>query len=94
MWRSAEVVAHGTNRFRIRRHITHLATEDEVPGKEHRERLRQEQWRWREAEGVWTKQLDRERRAGSQMEAERLFTEIGNTIRTELGLSGRSDVGS
>ena len=55
---------------------------DEKPEEEHRlQASRQTGWRWREDEGVWTKQLDRERRASSQMEAERLFTEIGETIR-------------
>lgn len=33
MWRSAEAIADGTNRFRIRRHITDLATEDLKLGK-------------------------------------------------------------
>jgi len=37
--------------------------------------------------------MDRERRATSQLEAERLFTEIGDAIRAARGLSGRSDVG-
>ena len=66
---------------------------DEKPEEEHRLQLRETGWRWREDEGVWTKQMDRERRASSQMEAERLFTEIGETIRAARGLSGRSDVG-
>jgi hypothetical protein len=66
---------------------------DEKPEEEHRLRLREAQWKWREDEGVWTKQMDRERRATSQVEAERLFTEIGEAIRAERGLSGRTDVG-
>jgi hypothetical protein len=66
---------------------------DQKPAAEHRERLRVEGYRWREDEGVWTKQLDRERRATSQMEAERLFTAIGEAIRAELGLGGRTGVG-
>lgn len=48
---------------------------DEKPEQKHRVRLREDGWRWREDEGVWTKQLDRERRASGQLEAERLFTE-------------------
>ena len=66
---------------------------DEKPEEEHRLRLREAKWKWREDEGVWTKQMDRERRATSQMEAERLFTEIGEAMRAERGLSGRTDVG-
>jgi hypothetical protein len=66
---------------------------DEKPEEEHRLRLREAKWKWREDEGVWTKQMDRERRATSQVEAERLFTEIGEAIRAERGLSGRTDVG-
>ena len=65
----------------------------EKPEEEYRGRLREAGWKWREAEGVWTKQLDRERRASSQVEAEQLFTEIGEAIRARAGLSGRSDVG-
>ncbi len=66
---------------------------DERPAEEHRVKLREAGWKWREAEGVWTKQLDRERRAASQLEAERLFAEIGDAIRAARGLSGRTDVG-
>jgi hypothetical protein len=66
---------------------------EEKPAEEHRRQLREAGWRWREDEGVWTKQMDRERRATAQMEAERLFSEIGEAIRAERGLSGRSDVG-
>jgi len=66
---------------------------DARPAAECRERLREDGWRWRETEGVWTKQMDRERRARSHLEAERLFVEIGEAIRADLGLSGRSAVG-
>ena len=66
---------------------------DTKPDEPHRVRLRESGWRWRENEGVWTRQLDRERRAASQLEAERIFTEIGEAIRTELGLPGRTGVG-
>lgn len=65
----------------------------EKPEEEHRRRLREAGWKWRETEGVWTKQMDRERRATSQVEAERLFTEIGDAIRAERGLTGRTGVG-
>ena len=65
----------------------------EKPEEEHRLQLRAAGWRWREDEGVWTKQLDRERRATSQVEAERLFTEITDAIRAARGLSGRTGVG-
>lgn len=66
---------------------------DEKPGDEHRARLREAGWRWRCEEQVWTKQLDRERRAASQLEAERLFAEIGDAIREERGLTGRTGPG-
>ena len=67
---------------------------DVRPEAQYRERLREDGWRWREDEGVWTKQLDRERRARSQLEAERLFAEIGDAIRGDLGLEPRRGVGS
>lgn len=66
---------------------------DEKPEEPYRRRLHEDGWRWRENEGVWTKQMDRERRATSQVEAERLFAEITDAIRAGRGLSGRSDVG-
>jgi hypothetical protein len=65
---------------------------DERPEKEYREQLRENGWRWREDEGVWTKQLDRERRAVGHLEAERLFTEIGEAIRGDLGLEPQRGV--
>jgi hypothetical protein len=64
------------------------------PEEKYRVRLREDGWRWREDEGVWTKQLDRERRASSQLEAERLFAEIGEAIRGDLGLEPKRAVGS
>ena len=67
---------------------------DTKPEHPYRERLRANGWRWREDEGVWTKQLERERRAAGQLQAERLFTEIGDAIRAELGLEPRRGVGS
>lgn len=59
---------------------------DSKPAEHHRTALHDAGWRWREAEGVWTKQLDRDRRAASQLDAERLFTQLADAIRTELGL--------
>lgn len=67
---------------------------DDKPEQQHRVRLREDGWRWRETEGVWTKQLDRERRASGQLEAERLFTEISEAIRGDLGLEPQRGVGS
>jgi hypothetical protein len=59
---------------------------DSKPAEHHRTALHDAGWRWREAEGVWTKQLDRDRRAASQLDAERLFTQLADAIRAELGL--------
>jgi hypothetical protein len=66
---------------------------DVRPEKQYRLRLREDGWRWREDEGVWTKQLDRGRRAASQLEAERLFAAIGEAIRHDLGLEPQRGVG-
>jgi hypothetical protein len=59
---------------------------DQKPAEHHRTALHDAGWRWREAEGVWTKQLDRDRRAASQLDAERLFHQLADSIRAELGL--------
>ena len=67
---------------------------DERPEPHYRKQLREDGWRWREDEGVWTKQLDRERRAAGQLQAERLFTEISEAIRGDLGLEPQRGVGS
>ncbi|WP_171471174.1 hypothetical protein [Frigoriglobus tundricola] len=67
---------------------------DEKPEQCYRTQLREDGWRWREGEGVWTKQLDRERRAAGQLQAERLFAEISEAIRGDLGLEPKRGVGS
>lgn len=66
---------------------------DQKPAEHHRTALHDAGWRWREAEGVWTKQLDRNRRAASQLDAERLFTQLADAIRTELGLVAHAGPG-
>jgi hypothetical protein len=64
---------------------------DEKPEEPYRQRLRDEGYTWRGAEGVWTKQLG-EQRASGQLAAERLVEELANTIRQDKGLApaGRS----
>lgn len=66
---------------------------DQKPAEHHRTALHDAGWRWREAEGVWTKQLDRDRRAASQLDAERLFTQLADAIRAELGLVAHAGPG-
>ena len=90
-------LAEGNDAPRIRlfrnRRMNQVAIRfDEKPDAPHRERLREEGYKWREAEGVWTKQLGEERASG-QLAAERLVEEIANAIRIEGGLApvGRSE---
>ena len=59
---------------------------DEKPAEPHRQRLRDEGYKWRDAEGVWTKQLGDERASG-QLAAERLVVELANAVRAEAGLA-------
>ena len=59
---------------------------DEKPAEPVRKRLRDEGYKWREAEGVWTKQLG-EHKATGQLAAERLVDEVANGIRAEGGLA-------
>jgi hypothetical protein len=58
---------------------------DEKPAEPVRRRLRDEGYKWREAEGVWTKQLG-DQRATGQLAAERLVGDIANGVRAEAGL--------
>lgn len=62
---------------------------DERPDEWIRERMHNEGYRWRQAEGVWTKQLG-ERRVGGQLAAERLVSELANSIRSDRGLAPAS----
>ncbi len=72
--------------YRSRR-FNQVAVEfDEKPEQPVRERMHNEGYRWREAEGVWTKQLG-EFRASGQLAAERLVIELANIIRAERGLA-------
>jgi hypothetical protein len=59
---------------------------DEKPAEKYTQQLREHGWRWQHADKVWTKPLDRDRRWATQAEAEKLFREIGNAIRSDLGL--------
>lgn len=59
---------------------------DEKPDEQYRARLHEAGWRWRQAEGLWTVQLEPEHKWRTHADAERLFTEIGNAIRADRGL--------
>ena len=72
--------------YRSRRFNQVAVQFDEKPEQPIRERMHNEGYRWREAEGVWTKQLG-EYRASGQLAAERLVTELANAIRAERGLT-------
>lgn len=72
--------------YRSRRFNQVAVRFDEKPEQPVRERMHDEGYRWREAEGVWTKQLG-EYRASGQLAAERLVTELANAIRAERGLA-------
>ncbi len=72
--------------YRSRRYNQVAIQFDEKPELPVRERMHDEGYRWREAEGVWTKQLG-EYRASGQLAAERLVTELANAIRAERGLA-------
>ena len=71
--------------FRNRRMNQVAVRFDEKPTEPHRQRLREAGYKWRDAEGVWTKQLGDERASG-QLAAERLVSEIADAIRGEAGL--------
>lgn len=72
--------------YRSRRYNQVAVRFDEKPGQSVRERMHDEGYRWREAEGVWTKQLG-EYRVSGQLAAERLVTELANAIRADCGLA-------
>ena len=59
---------------------------DEKPPTEYREKLHNAGWKWRQAEEIWTMQLDSEQKWRAHADAERLFYEIGNGIRADLNL--------
>lgn len=59
---------------------------DVKPDKKYRDRLADAGWRWRNEEGVWTIQLDKDARWRTQADAEALFREIGSAARADLGL--------
>jgi hypothetical protein len=79
--------------FRNNRYQQMAIRFDQKPAEHHRVALHAAGWLWREAEGVWTKQLDRDRRAASQLDAERLFHQLADAIRAELGLVEHSGPG-
>ena len=60
---------------------------DENPGEEVRAALKDQGWSWKGQEKAWTLPLDREARYVEHMAAEKLFRDIGNTIREQNGLS-------
>jgi hypothetical protein len=58
---------------------------DEKPDEDIRQRLRDDGWTWRPAEGAWTKQLG-EQPGQAHRKAQALFTSIANDIRHANGL--------
>lgn len=60
---------------------------DEKPTAEARRRLHADGWKWRPAEGQWTKQLEIDRRARGQQDAEKLFDELTRIERQDRHLS-------
>jgi hypothetical protein len=63
---------------------------DEKPTDDTRMQLGEAGFRWRPFEGQWTKQLEFERRAAGQLEAEKLFDELAWHERRERGLPTQS----
>jgi hypothetical protein len=59
---------------------------DHKPDEQYLARLRDAGWKWRDADKMWTIQLDHDARWQTQAAAEKLFAEIGNAIRAEQGL--------
>jgi len=59
---------------------------DEKPAEQYTQQLREAGWRWRQDDKVWAQKLDRDRRWSTQADAEKLFRDIGNAIRADLGL--------
>jgi hypothetical protein len=59
---------------------------DEKPEPEQIAKLRENGFRWRNDDGAWTKQIDRDAKWKTQVDAERIFRDIGNAIRQEQGL--------
>jgi hypothetical protein len=58
---------------------------DEKPDESIRQKLREDGWTWRGAEGVWTKQLG-ERPGQMHRQAEEFFQTIANELRQARGL--------
>jgi hypothetical protein len=59
----------------------------EQPDEKHRARLKETGWKDRtEAEGVWTKQIDKNARWQSVQDMEREFKAVANAIRKDKGL--------
>jgi hypothetical protein len=59
---------------------------DEKPDVKYTEMLREAGYRWRGDDKVWTRQINRTEKWKSHADAERIFSEIGNSIRADKGL--------
>ena len=79
--------------FRNHRMQQVAITFDEKPGPEVIDQLRDAGFRWRGAERAWTKQLDPQAKWKTQMDAEKLFADLGNQIRESNGREPSSSVG-
>ena len=68
-------------------HQMQIRFDGQQPDEKHLARLAELGWKDRtEAEGVWTKQIDRERRWQSVQQMEQEFKAVANAIRQEKGL--------
>ena len=79
--------------FRNHRMNQAAITFDEKPPPAVIQQLHDANFRWRGAEKAWTKQLDAQAKWRTQMDAEKLFTDLGNQIREGNGLEPSRTVG-
>jgi hypothetical protein len=69
-------------------HQMQIRFDREQPDEKHLARLKQAGWKDRtESEGVWTKQIDRDRRWQSVQDMEQEFKNVANAIRKGKGLA-------
>ena len=62
------------------------------PDQSHIERLRDAGFRWDSPGRAWVKPMDRDQKWKSAVDAERVFHDIGNAIRTAKGLPVEASV--
>jgi hypothetical protein len=82
----------GVRLFESRRDRQMAIKFDEKPGQPVIDQLKESGYRWNPTEQIWVHPVSRESAMGTRIEAERLFQEVRQMVREEMGIVAGQEV--